>query len=146
MKDEHSPESATENLQNASVSRTALWTGRIIGAIAILYLLLDSVSHILQLPAVEEWRVNILGFPAHTTLSNGLILLVCIIVYLIPRTSVLGAILLTGYLGGAVAINVRINSPFFSHILLPVYVGIMIWGRLYLKEVPLRNLIPFKKN
>ncbi|MCI0443138.1 DoxX family protein [bacterium] len=144
---EHPPAaSAINSFHTVSVSHTALWTGRAISTLAILFLLFDSVSHIMELPRVEEWCVNTLGFPEHTSFGVGLTLLICILLYIIPRTSVLGAILLTGYLGGAVAINVRINSPRFSHVLFPVYLGIMLWGGLFLCEARLRSFIPFKKN
>jgi DoxX-like family len=85
------------------------------------------------------------GYPAGAVRPIGIILLVCLICYVIPRTSVLGAILLTGYLGGAVATNVRISAPLFSYILTPVYVGLLVWGGLFLRDERLRELIPLRQ-
>ena len=78
-------------------------------------------------------------------LGIGILELVCLVVYVNPRTAILGAILLTGYLGGAVATNVRIGSPLFSHVLFPVYVGVLLWGGLFLREERLRALIPLRR-
>jgi DoxX-like protein len=75
----------------------------------------------------------------------GLIELVCLVLYLLPRTGVLGAVLLTGYLGGAIATHVRIGSPLFSHVLFPVYVALVLWGGLYIRETRLRELVPFRR-
>ena len=77
-------------------------------------------------------------------LTIGLIELVCLALYLIPRTSVLGALMLTGYLGGAIATHVRIGSPLPTHTLFPIYVALMVWGGLYLRESRLRELLPFR--
>jgi hypothetical protein len=85
-----------------------------------------------------------LGWPAGLAVPLGAILLICLIFYVIPKTSVLGAILLTGYLGGAVATHFRINDPLFSHILFPTYLGLFLWGGLYLREPRLRELIPLR--
>jgi len=112
-------------------------------ALAALFLLSDSVIHMMVIaPVVESFAE--LGFPVSLSLGIGILELVCIVLYLFPRTSVLGAILLTGYLGGAVAAQVRIGSPLFSHTLFPVYVGLLIWGGLFLREDRLRALIPLR--
>ncbi len=130
--------------QAAPVSRTRLWAGRIMTALPVLFLLFDSVIHMMRIaPVVESFEQ--LGYPVSLALSIGILELVCIIVYVIPRTSLLGAILLTGYLGGAVATNVRIGSPLFSHVFFPIYVGVLVWGGLFLGEERLRALIPLRR-
>lgn len=127
-----------------SISKTALWAGYIITALVVLFLLFDSVIKLLQLTAAVEGTVE-LGYPANVIVPLGILQLVCLIIYLIPQTSVLGAILLTGYLGGAIATHVRLGNPLFSHILFPVYIGLMIWGGLYLRNRRLRALIPLQR-
>jgi hypothetical protein len=94
-------------------------------------------------PVVEAFEH--LGYPVSLALGIGILELVCIVVYVIPRTSILGAILLTGYLGGAVATHVRIGSPLFSHVFFPIYLGALVWGGLLLREERLRALIPFRR-
>lgn len=117
--------------------------GRIISALAVLFLLFDGVIKVMTIdPVVESFAE--LGYPGSLALGIGILELVCILVYVIPRTSVLGAILLTGYLGGAIASQVRIGSPLFSHTLFPVYVGLLNWGGLFLREDRLHALIPLK--
>jgi hypothetical protein len=86
-----------------------------------------------------------LGYPVSIARTLGILTLVCTILYTIPQTSVLGAILLTGYLGGAIASHLRIDSPLFSHVLFGVYLGLMIWGGLYLRDGLLRALIPLRR-
>ena len=85
-----------------------------------------------------------LGYPESVIMTIGIVLLVCVILYVIPRTSVLGAILLTGYLGGAIATHVRVGNPLFSHILFPVYLAVLVWGGLFLRDPRLRALIPLR--
>src|ERR1700742_2480842 len=120
-------------------SKKMLWTGRVVSGVISLLLLLDAVMKIMKVPQVMEGTVKV-GYPASAVLPIGIILLVCLICYVIPRTSVLGAILLTGYLGGAVATNVRISSPLFSYVLVPVYVGVLVWSGLFLQDERLRAL------
>lgn len=86
-----------------------------------------------------------LGYPPDRVLWIGIIELVCVVLYLVPRTAVLGALLLTGYLGGAIATHVRVGSPLLSHTLFPIYVALMLWGGLYLREPRLRELVPFRR-
>ncbi len=127
--------------QTASTSKTKLWVGRLLTALPVLFLLFDSVTHMMQIaPVVESF--NQLGYPLSLALGIGLLELVCVVVYVIPPTSILGAILLTGYLGGAVATHARIGDPLFSHVLFPVYVGVLVWGGLYLRNDRLRALLP----
>lgn len=130
--------------QTALISKTALWTGRILSGVSVLFLLFDSAIKLIQAAPVLEGMPR-LGWPASLAVPLGTILLICVILYVIPRTSVLGAILLTGYLGGAVATHTRIGDPLFSHILSPVYMGIFIWGGLYFRDARVRALIPVRR-
>ncbi len=117
-----------------------LWTGRVLSGIAILFLTWDTVIKLVVMPQVTE-SMNSLGYPAQLALTIGIIELACLIVYIIPATSVLGAILFTGYLGGAVATHLRLENPLFSHILFPTYIAAFIWGGLYLRDSRVRVLL-----
>jgi hypothetical protein len=129
--------------QTAPVPKAKLWAGRIMSTLAVLFLLFDSVIKVMKLaPAVEG--TTELGYPESVVVGIGIIELVCLVVYLIPRTTVLGAVLLTGYFGGAIASHVRIGSPLFTHVLFPIYVAALIWGGLFLREGRLRALIPLR--
>ncbi len=128
-----------------TTSKKMLWTGRIVSALVVVLMLFDASLKVLRVRAVVEGTVQV-GYPVNTVLPIGIVLLVCVVLYAIPRTSILGAILLTGYLGGAVATNVRISSPLFSGILVPVYVGVLAWGGLYLCDESLRRLIPLRSS
>ena len=119
-----------------------LWAGRIVSALAVLFLLLDGVTHLMK-PAPVAEAFNRLGFPLSLSVELGIIELVCVAVYVIPRTSILGAILLTGYLGGAVAIHLRVLDPLFDTIF-PILIGALVWAGLYLIDTRLRALVPFK--
>ena len=113
----------------APVSKARLSAGHIVSAIPVLFLLFDSVIKLTAMePVVESFRQ--LGYPVSLGLAIGVLELACLALYVVPRTSVLGAILLTGYLGGAVATHVRVGSPLFTHILFPIYVAALIWGGL----------------
>jgi len=112
-------------------------------ALPVLFMLFDSVIKIMVIDAVVS-SFGELGYPVSLAVGIGILELVCLIVYVIPQTSVLGAILLTGYLGGAVASDLRIGTPLFSNILFPVYVGVLIWGGLYMRDTRLRALIPLR--
>lgn len=121
------------------VSPTRLWIGRAISALAVLFLLFDGALKVLQLaPAIEASAQ--LGFGALPTLGLGVLALACLAVYLFPRTALLGAILLTGYLGGAIATHVRLGSPLFS-IVFPLVLGALFWGGLALRDCRLRALL-----
>lgn len=127
-----------------ATNKSMLWTGRILTALAALFLLFDGVTHIMQIAPVVD-AMNQLGYPANLALNLGIIQLICLLLYLIPSTSLLGAVLLTAYLGGAVATNLRIGAPLFSNVLFPVYLGLFIWGGLYLRDERLRAIFPFRK-
>jgi hypothetical protein len=124
------------------LSRKSVITGRILSGIAVLFLLFDAIGKLLRPVAVLEGTTQ-LGWPVSVILPLGIIQLVCLIAYLVPRTSFLGAILWTGYLGGAVATHVRIGNPLFSHILFPVYIAALLWLGLWLRDRRLRTLLPF---
>jgi hypothetical protein len=121
-----------------------LWASRIVGALTILFLLFDTIVKVLRLPPAVEGTVR-LGYPESVVLGIGIIELVCLVAYVIPRTSILGAILLTGYLGGAVATHVRIGSPLLSHTFFPIYVGVLAWVALLLRDDQVRTLLPLRR-
>lgn len=121
-----------------------LWVGRILSALIILFMLFDGVMHIMNLPMVVEAFTN-LGYNPNVALPLGIVELFSLLLFVIPQTSILGAILLTGYLGGAVATHVRVNDPLFSHIFFPVYIGILLWLGLWLRDERLRALTPWRK-
>jgi hypothetical protein len=110
---------------------------------AVAFLIFDSVGKLFEVQPVIDGTKQ-LGYPPDIVFGLGVTLLSCVLAYLVPRTSVLGAVLLTGYLGGAVATHVRIGSPLFSHILFGVYLGLLVWGGLYLRDEKLRALFPFR--
>ena len=128
----------------APVSKPALWTGRALSGLVILFLLFDGAIKLVPWPVVTE-TMDRMGYGSSETLARslGIITILCTALYAVPPTSILGAILLTGYLGGAMASHVRIGSPLFSHILFGLYLGLMVWGGLWLRNRRLRSLIPF---
>jgi hypothetical protein len=119
-------------------------TGTILSGIAILFLLFDSFGKLAKAQQVIEGTLK-LGYPESSIVPIGIILLVCTILYAIPRTAVLGAVLLTGYLGGAVATNLRVGAPLLLYILFPIYVAAFVWGGIYLREDRLRELLPLRR-
>jgi hypothetical protein len=124
----------------ASSSKTALWAGHILSGVIVFFLLFDSALKLMKAPAAIQGTAQ-LGFQPNVLAGLGITLLCSVLLYAIPRTSVLGAILLTGYLGGAVATQVRVNNPLFSYTLAPVYLGILIWLALYLRLPRLRAVL-----
>ena len=129
--------------QIAPASKKRVWTGRIISALVVLFLLFDSAIKLMKLPPAVEGTAR-LGYPVTLVLPIGLVLLICVVIYVIPSTSVVGAILLTGYLGGAVASNVRIGNPLFGYVLFPVYVAVLLWTGLLLRDDRLGELVPLR--
>jgi hypothetical protein len=125
------------------ISKKSLWGGRVMSALVVLFLVFDGVTKVLKVAPVMEASAR-LGFPARLIVGIGALLLACTILYVIPQTSILGAILLTGYLGGAVVTNLRAGSPLFSESLFPVYFGVFVWAGLYLREPRLHALIPLR--
>ena len=116
------------------------WTGRIVLALPVLFLAVDAIVKLLRIGTVLD-SFNELGYPQNLALAIGLIEAVCLLVLLIPRTSILGAVLLTGYLGGAVATHLRIGNPLASHILFPVYIGILVWAGMALIDSRIVRLV-----
>ena len=128
------------------ISEPARWTGRVLSGLVIAFLLLDGAIKLVPWPIVTE-TMDKMGYGSSETLARslGIITIVCTLLYSVPPTSILGAILLTGYLGGAMASHVRIDSPLFSHTLFGFYLGVMVWGGLWLRNPAIRNLIPFRR-
>ena len=124
----------------APVGRTARRVGLAISGLVSAFLLFDSATKLLRVPAVVEATVQ-MGFPAATVPIIGGTLLACLVLYWVPRTAVLGAVLLTGYLGGAVCAQLRIEAPVFGFLLVPVYTGVLVWLGLYLRSAALRALV-----
>lgn len=114
--------------------------GIVLCGLVVLFLLMDAAMKLMQLPVVLEATAQI-GWPVATIVPLGAILLLCTLLYAVPRTSVLGAILLTAYLGGAVATHWRLGNPLFSHVLFGAYLGLMAWAGLYLRNERLRKLL-----
>jgi len=126
--------------QTAHVSKKMLWAGRILSALPVLMLLFSGVMKLMKPVSVLEGFVG-LGYPESLAVGVGIVEIACAVLYVIPRTSVLGAILLTGYLGGATATHVRIGEPFF----IPIVLGVLVWGGLYLRDERLRALLPLRQ-
>jgi DoxX-like family len=130
--------------RGGSLSKKSVWCGRILSGLVTAFLLFDAVIHLLKpAPVVEAFAK--LHLPLSLAVELGIIELLCLALYVIPATSILGAILLTGYLGGAVAIQVTTSNSLFGEILFPVYVGAILWGGLYLRDERLRTLVPWRR-
>ncbi|MEW5927462.1 MAG: DoxX family protein [Gemmatimonadota bacterium] len=128
----------------AAPSKAALRAGYAMSTLVVLFLLFDSVGKFMAPPPVVEGTTG-LGYDAGHLVPLGVILLACTLLYAFPRTAVLGAVLLTGYLGGAVATHLRVWNPLPSHTLFPVYVGVLAWGGLWLRDPRLRALLPLRR-
>jgi hypothetical protein len=126
-------------------SNAALWAGYVLSGLVIAFLVFDAAIKLVPIAPVTESMLE-LGYPASAGFARGIgaLTLLCVALYAFPRTAVLGAILLTGLLGGAIASHVRIGSPLFTHILFGFYVGVLLWGGLFLRDERLRALIPFR--
>jgi hypothetical protein len=130
-------------MNNEAQTKKRFMIGYILTGLVSAFLTFDVVLKVLRLaPAVQG--TTELGYPAGTVVWIGLIELICLVLYLVPRTSVLGAVMLTGYLGGAIATHVRVGSPLLGYTLFPIYVAVMVWGGLYLREMRLRELMPLR--
>ena len=132
------------DLQAQPISKAALWTGRVLSTLIVLFMLFDGGIKIAPMAVVTETMVA-LGWPADPGVARllGAIGLISVALYAYPRTAILGAILLTGYFGGAIASHVRIGNPLFSHTLFGVYLGVIMWGGLYVRDRRVRALLPF---
>jgi hypothetical protein len=118
--------------------------GLALSALAVAFLLFDSVGKLAEVQPVIDGTIA-LGYPPDFVFTLGVILLACVLAYVVPRTSVVGALLLTGYLGGAVATQARVEAPLLTHVLFPTYVAAMLWGGLVLRDSRLRALLPFRR-
>ena len=133
----------TQPQANAGVPAASVWAGRIMSGLAIVFFTFDGVMKFIQ-PQVVIDATRQIGWPADaaTLAVLGAILLACAALYAFPRTATLGAILLTGYLGGAVVAHARLGDPLFTHILFGVYLGLFVWGGLWCRDPRIRALIP----
>ncbi len=127
-------------IENTSPSSRSRWLGRVVSGVAMLFLSFDAVIKFMHVPAVAEASAR-LGLPPGISPGLGALLMACLALHLVPRTAVLGAVLLTGYLGGAVAIHLRVGDPLASHTLFPVYVGALLWAGAYLRDARVRALV-----
>jgi DoxX-like protein len=125
--------------------KAGIWTGRALSGLAVVFLTVDASMKLLQLPVAFDGTVQ-LGYPESTLLAIGLIQVACLVAYLVPRTAILGAVLWTGYLGGAIASQVRVGNPLFTHVLFPIYVAALLWGGLWLRDRRLRGVFAAPKH
>lgn len=125
------------------ISKPRLWTGYILSALPALFLLVDGAMKLVKPPFVVEATVK-LGYPDSVIVGLGIVTVVCTLLYVIPATAVLGAILLTGFLGGAVATHVRVGYSLFS-VIFPAILGALLWGGLYLRDARVAALIPWRR-
>jgi len=132
--------------ETAPASAPARWAGRILSGLVIVFLLFDGAIKLVPWPIVTE-TMEKMGYGSSDALMRGLgaVTIICTVLYAVPPTSILGAILLTGYLGGAIASHVRIDSPLFTHTLFGLYLGLMLWGGLWLRDRNLQALIPLRR-
>lgn len=121
-------------------SRKARWTGRIMTGLVAAFLAFDAIIKLVMIQPVID-GARLLGYPPSTMVTMGVLLLGSLIIHLIPRTALIGAVLLTGYLGGAIATHIRVENPLFSHTLFPTYVAALVWGGLYLRDRRVRALL-----
>jgi len=133
----HSPESLAES--RLTISSSQRWIGRVLSAVASLFLLVDAIMKLVKPPIVVQSTLQ-LGYAESAILGIGLTLLVCTLLYIVPRSSILGAVLLTGYLGGAVASNIRAGMPVFN-VVSPMIMAALLWGGLWFRDLRVRNLV-----
>jgi len=125
----------------ATTNRRLLWAGRVVSALPVLMLLMSAGMKFSHQPAMVEQFVGKLGYPESTITGIALVELLCLVLYAVPQTSILGAVLLTGYLGGAAATHVRVGDPFMG----PVVLGVLVWAGLFLRDERIRALLPLRK-
>jgi DoxX-like family len=134
------------SIDTTAPSKARLLTGRILTTVTVLFLIMDVVFKFIRpIPPQVLQSITQLGIQPGLLTAIGILLLVCAVLYVVPATSVLGAVLLTGYLGGAVSVHVRVGNPLFGYVLFPVYVGVLMWAGLYLRESRLLALLPLRK-
>lgn len=127
------------------MSRGQLWTARVCTTIVVLFLAFDTGLHLVDPPMVTTAALQ-LGLPADLMFKLGILEAILLVLYLVPRTAIFGALLWTGYLGGAILTNLRVGLPLFSHVLFPTYVAALLWVPLWLREPRLRALLPFRQS
>ena len=125
---------------NSGSSKGQLVTGRVLSGLALAFMAFDTAMKLFMVPDAVKGTAE-LGYPESALFGIGVVELLCVIAYAIPRIAPLGAVLLTGYLGGAIATHVRVGNPLFSHVLFPAYVAALIWGGLYLRDLRVRALL-----
>nr|WP_019120440.1 DoxX family protein [Brevibacillus massiliensis] len=125
-----------------TISRSRLWTARVMRGFVILFMLFDSIVKFVKPEPVVEGTLT-MGYAEHHISVIGTLGLLSAILYAIPRTAFLGAVLLTGYFGGAIATNIRVDAPLFTHVLFPVYFALLAWGGIWLRDEKIRKLMPF---
>ncbi len=130
----------TTSVESSTPNKALLWTGRVLTALSVALFLMSAVMKLAQQPQVIQDFEGKFGFPSGTLVPIGIVELVCVVLYAVPRTAVLGAILLTGYLGGATVTHVRVSEAFIS----PVVVGVFVWAGLYLRDARIRALLPLR--
>jgi hypothetical protein len=138
---ERFPEANIVRASSGDISKTRLWTGRVLSGLVVAFMVMDGVMKLFKPAFVVQATIQ-LGYPESTIVGIGITLLACTLLYVIPRTSILGAILLTGYLGGAVASGVRASTPLFN-IVFPIVFGGIAWLGIWLRDQRLRELVPF---
>lgn len=131
-------------MEQKQISKPQLWTGRILSLLTVLFMLMDGIMKLFKPQMVIDATAK-LGYAEHHILIMGICATVATIIYAIPRTSILGAVLLTGYLGGAVATNLRLDMPLIGYTLFPVYIAVLLWGGLWLRDEKLQAVFPFRK-
>lgn len=125
----------------------SVWTGRVLSGLFVLFMLAASIApKFLMTDLVVEQNMEPLGWQGKYLMLTAAIELGCVILYVIPRTSLLGAVLMTGLLGGAIATNLRVEMPMFSHVLFGIYLGLFMWGGLWLRDDRLRSLFPIRRS
>lgn len=142
--DEHRAAMTGDRASTGETSRAARWGGRVASGLVVAFLAFDAGMKLLGIPEAVEGTTQ-LGYPISVLFGLGLVQAACLALYLVPRTAVLGAVLWTGYLGGAIATHVRVENPLFSHVLFPIYVALLLWGGLWLRDARLRALFPVRR-
>lgn len=125
-----------------TTSKAMLWTGRVLSGLSVALFVMSAVMKLSQNPQVVQGWQGQQGYPLSTLVPIGIVELLCVVLYAVPRTAVLGAVLLTGYLGGATATHVRISDPFIA----PILIGVVVWAGLYLRDARLRALMPLRRD
>lgn len=131
-------------MEALAASKPALWTGRVMSALFVLFLLMDSTIKLIPIQPVIKSMTE-MQLPVSMARPIGVIELISLALYLWPRTAVLGAVLFTGVFGGAIASHWRLGDPLFSHVLFGVYLGILMWGGLWLRDAQLRTVFPYRR-